>query len=195
MSGIREAVFLGAIPVVIGLLYWVLPNVFNVDVIDARDMESLDYLIYQSVQNKAEIVARDEKEAGVRALLNFGHSFGHALEAVTRYSTFLHGEAVAIGMVTAARLSESRGLCGEGTTSRISGLLKRFDLPVHLPAQTSLAGLRVALDLDKKALASGLRLILLTAIGQAIINDDSPPDEILSVMEQSLDRNHTGAKE
>lgn len=167
----------------------------NVDVINARDMDSLDYLIYQSVQNKAEIVARDEKEAGVRALLNFGHSFGHALEAVTRYSTFLHGEAVAIGMVTAARLSESRGLCGEGTTSRISGLLKRFDLPVHLPAQTSLASLRVALDLDKKALASGLRLILLTAIGRAIINDDSPPDEILSVMEQSLDRNHTGAKE
>ncbi len=167
----------------------------NADAINGRDMDALDYLIYRSVLDKAEIVARDEKEAGIRALLNFGHSFGHALEAETQYSKFLHGEAVAIGMVTAARLSESRGLCSQGTTGRISDLLTRFGLPVRLPAQSSLAGLRKALDLDKKALASGLRLILLTAIGRAIINDDSHPDEILSVMEQSLDQNRTSAKE
>jgi len=155
--------------------------------INGRNTDALEYLIYQSVLNKAEIVAWDEKEAGIRALLNFGHSFGHALEAETRYSKFLHGEAVAIGMVTATRLSELRGLCRQGTTGRISALLTRFRLPVNIPAQSSLGGLRDALELDKKALASGLRLILLTDIGRAIINDDSHPDEIISVIRQSLD--------
>jgi 3-dehydroquinate synthase len=163
--------------------------------IDSRNMGALEYLIHQSVLNKAEIVASDEREAGVRALLNFGHSFGHALEAETRYSKFLHGEAVAIGMVTASRLSESRGLCRQGTTGRISALLTRFGLPVTIPAESSLDGLRDALDLDKKALASGLRLILLTDIGRAIINNDSHPDEIISVIRQSLDRDRTGTKE
>jgi 3-dehydroquinate synthase len=161
--------------------------------INSRSVADLEYLIYQSVLNKAEIVASDEKEAGVRALLNFGHSFGHALEAETRYSKFLHGEAVAIGMVTASRLSESRGLCSPGTTGRLSSLLTRFGLPVTIPAESSLDGLRNALDLDKKALASGLRLILLTDIGRAIINNDSHPDDIISVMSQSRDR--TGTKE
>jgi len=163
--------------------------------INGRDTDALDYLIYRSVLNKAEIVAADEKEAGVRALLNFGHSFGHALEAESRYSKFLHGEAVSIGMVTASRLSESRGLCSQGTTGRISALLTRFGLPVTIPAETSIDGLRDALDLDKKALASGLRLILLTGIGRAIINNDNHPDEIISVIRQSLDSDRTGTKE
>jgi len=163
--------------------------------INTRKMAALEHLIYQSVLNKAEIVAEDEKESGVRALLNFGHSFGHALEAETRYSKFLHGEAVAIGMVTAARLSESRGLCSQGTTGRISELLTRFGLPVTIPAESSLEGLRDALDLDKKAVASGLRLILLTGIGKAIINDDSHPDEIIAVMKHSLGRERAGTKE
>jgi 3-dehydroquinate synthase len=167
----------------------------HADEIIGRSREALEHLIYRSVLNKAEIVAKDEREAGERALLNFGHSFGHALEAETRYSKFLHGEAVAIGMVTAARLSASRGLCSQGITDRISALLTRFGLPVNIPAQSSLDGMRDALDLDKKALASGLRLILLTDIGRAIINDDSHPDEIISVMMQSLDQDRTSTKE
>jgi 3-dehydroquinate synthase len=176
------------------------PQFFNwleeqADEIKSRKTAALEHLVYQSVFNKAEIVAEDEKEAGIRALLNFGHSFGHALEAETRYSKFLHGEAVAIGMVTAARLSESRGLCSQGTTGRISALLTRFGLPVTIPAQSSLEGLGEALDLDKKAVASGLRLILLTGIGKAIINNDSHPDEILSAMEQSLGQDRTSIEE
>ena len=163
--------------------------------IGSRNMGDLEYLIYRSVLNKAEIVAGDEKEAGVRALLNFGHSFGHALEAETRYSKFLHGEAVAIGMVTASRLSEARGLCRPGTARRIAALLTRFGLPVTIPAESSLEGLRDALDLDKKALASGLRLILLTDIGRAIIDNDCHPDEIISAIRQSLDQGETGTKE
>lgn len=167
----------------------------HADEINNRDTGALAHLVYQSVTNKAEIVASDEKEAGIRALLNFGHSFGHALEAETRYSRFLHGEAVAIGMVIASRLSESRGLCNVGTTDRVSTLLHRFNLPVTLPAETSTAGLREALDLDKKALASGLRLILLTEVGRAIISDDSHSEEIISAIQHSLDPSRTGTKE
>ena len=163
--------------------------------INDRDAETLDYLIYRSVMNKAEIVAEDEKEAGIRALLNFGHSFGHALEAETRYSEFLHGEAVAIGMVIAASLSESKGLCGPGATERVSALLTRFALPVKIPAGISISGLCDALELDKKAIASGLRLILLNAIGQAVVVSNSSQDEIITAMEYSLDRNRTSTRE
>jgi 3-dehydroquinate synthase len=167
----------------------------HVDAINSREADVLDFLIYRSVLNKAEIVAQDEKEAGVRALLNFGHSFGHALEAETQYKTFLHGEAVAIGMVTAARLSENRSLCQAGTSERISELLSRFGLPVSFPPTSSLDGMRTALDLDKKAIASGLRLILLNGIGQAILNDNSHPDEIMSAMQQSLGPIRTSTRE
>jgi len=163
--------------------------------INDRNVEALDYLIYRSVMNKAEIVAEDEKEAGIRALLNFGHSFGHALEAETRYSEFLHGEAVAIGMVIATSLSESKGLCCHGASERVSALLSRFALPVKIPAGISINGLLDALELDKKAIASGLRLILLNAIGHAVVNNNSSQDEIITAMEHSLDRNRTSAKE
>jgi 3-dehydroquinate synthase len=155
--------------------------------IAARDTKALDYLIRRSVQNKAEIVAADEKEAGVRALLNFGHSFGHALEAVTEYERFLHGEAVAIGMVVAAQLSEARGLCKAGTAARLAALLRRFDLPVKIPQGLSAGDLAASLELDKKALARGLRLVLLDAIGRARIDEDSPDETILRAMRDNRD--------
>lgn len=161
----------------------------NRDLINRRETRVLNELIHQSVSNKAEIVAADEKEAGVRALLNFGHSFGHALEAITAYSEFLHGEAVSIGMTIATRLSEQRGICEEGTTDRVEALLGHFGLPVMLPAGTSMDGMLNALQLDKKANAAGLRLILLAAIGHALIDTESTRDEILHVMRHSLDQN------
>jgi len=86
-------------------------------------------------------------------------------------------------------------LCPPGTTGRISALLTRFGLPVTMPADSSIEGLRDALDLDKKAVASGLRLILLTGIGRAIINDDSHADEIITVIRQSMDQGRPGNKE
>jgi len=152
------------------------------DAIDARAPQALDYLIARSVTNKAEIVAQDERESGIRALLNFGHSFGHALEADTAYRRFLHGEAVAIGMVVAAGLSEGRGLCPEGTSRRLAQLLLRFGLPVQIPADIPVEGLARVLELDKKALASGLRLILLEAIGSARVDDRSSESEIIGAM-------------
>ncbi len=157
----------------------------NVDAINDRKAEAVDHLICCSVQNKAEIVALDEKEAGVRALLNFGHSFGHALEAETAFSEFLHGEAVAIGMVTATILSESRGLCEAGTAQRLSALLDRFDLPVRIPPQLSIGNLAEALELDKKALVSGLRLILLNTVGKAIVDNQSTRNEIIDAMKRN----------
>lgn len=158
------------------------------DAAAARTPDALDYLIRHSVENKVEIVAQDEKEAGVRALLNFGHSFGHALESVTSYQRFLHGEAVAIGMVTAARLSEARSFCATGVAARLAELLQRLGLPVRIPADLALEDLTRALDLDKKALASGLRLILLHRIGAATVAGDSSEDEIVAAMRGNQDR-------
>jgi len=150
----------------------------NAERVAARDPEAIDTLIRRSVENKAHIVGQDEKESGVRALLNLGHTFGHALESETGYAEFLHGEAVAIGMVTAAALSERRDLCPAGTADRIAALLRRFDLPVRIPARLDRARLAAALELDKKAVASGLRLVLLHDIGEAVVDGDSTAAEI-----------------
>ena len=150
--------------------------------IAARNVDTIEHLIHRSILNKANIVAQDEKEAGIRALLNFGHSFGHALEAETSYRRFLHGEAVAIGMVVAAGLSESRGLCEPGQAKRLAALLRGCGLPVRIPADLSISGLSRALELDKKAVASGLRLVLLEAIGRARVDDGSSESEIERAM-------------
>jgi 3-dehydroquinate synthase len=147
-----------------------------------RDPAALDRVIRRSVEIKAEIVGQDELEAGVRALLNFGHSFGHALESETAYERFLHGEAVAIGMVIAARLSEARAICPAGAAARLARLLAEFGLPVRIPADLPVDRLARALELDKKALASGLRLILLQDIGRAVVDGDSSEAQILAAM-------------
>jgi 3-dehydroquinate synthase len=158
----------------------------NVAAIMQRHEVTLNHLILESVKNKSEIVSQDEKEAGIRALLNFGHSFGHALEAETNYSRFLHGEAVSIGMVTATRLSEIRGLCRAGTAQRLATLLSVLGLPVEQPADIRIKGLTKALALDKKALASGLRLVLLKALGNAVVDDQSSENDILAAMKRSV---------
>ncbi len=158
----------------------------NTQAIKRRQEDAINHLIHESVKNKSEIVSQDEKEAGIRALLNFGHSFGHALETESNYSRFLHGEAVSIGMVTAAHLSEIRGLCEAGTAKRLAGLLSGLDLPVRQAANISIDGLTRALALDKKAVASGLRLVLLNAIGDAVIDNQSSEDNILAAIKQSV---------
>jgi len=159
----------------------------NADSVSAREAGALEHLIHRSVLNKAEIVAQDERESGIRALLNFGHSFGHALEAKTAYQRFLHGEAVAIGMVVAAGLSETRGLCAPGITERLAALLCRYGLPVRIPPDLPVQGLAEALELDKKAVASGLRLILLDSIGRARVDDRSTDREIIDAMRGNRD--------
>ena len=115
--------------------------------------------------------------------MNFGHSFGHALETLTGYERFLHGEAVAIGMCIAARLSELRGICDENTSSRIAGLLERIGLPTKIPGNISNEDIVDVMALDKKVLAGQSRLILLNSLGEAIIDTQSSQQEIRTALD------------
>lgn len=149
----------------------------------AGDPDLLVDIVSRSVANKAEVVAEDEFESGVRATLNFGHSFGHAIETYTDYRSYLHGEAVSIGMVMAARLSERRGICPAGTASRLTTILQRLDLPVTIPPDIEAEALLGLMQLDKKNTSRTRRLILLKALGEALIDTDSEYDEILDAIE------------
>ncbi|MCB1608137.1 MAG: 3-dehydroquinate synthase [Xanthomonadales bacterium] len=140
----------------------------QVEQINARDTQTIAQMVAISCRHKAAIVARDEREAGERALLNFGHTFGHALEAGTDYRTLLHGEAVAIGMLQAARLSSAMGMAPQQDAERLSQLLRAVKLPVD-PPRLPLQRLHHHLALDKKAVAGGLKFILWRGIGQAEI--------------------------
>lgn len=148
----------------------------NAAAIMAREAELLTGMIRRSIVNKAAVVAEDEREAGVRALLNFGHSFAHALETQTGYRRYLHGEAVAIGMMVASRLSELRGFCEAGFSDRLGCLLQSFDLPLDMPANVDSANIIESMKLDKKVIAGAARLILLKSPGQGFI--DSSCDEL-----------------
>jgi 3-dehydroquinate synthase len=135
----------------------------------ARDAQALAHAISTCCRFKAGVVERDERETGERALLNFGHTFGHALEAESGYGTLLHGEAVAIGMLLAARLSVRLGMAGEGDTLRLRALLEAFGLPCDLPPHLQPEALLSRMRLDKKSRAGSLRLILWRGIGKAEI--------------------------
>ena len=139
-----------------------------------RDPDALAEAIERSCRNKAEVVAADEREAGVRATLNLGHTFGHAIETGMGYGTWLHGEAVAAGMAMAADLSHRLGWLKEADLARIRALLKRARLPVQAPPTLSVARLREIMSVDKKVQAGKLRLVLLKKIGEAVITGDVP---------------------
>jgi 3-dehydroquinate synthase len=127
---------------------------------------ALQRVVQRSVEIKAAVVAEDEREAGRRAILNFGHTIGHAIEAVAKYEA-LHGEAVAIGMVYEARLAEGLGIAAKGTAERITGLLERFRLPLERPHTAGIDDLIEAMRGDKKARRGGgeIRFALPTGIG------------------------------
>ncbi len=123
---------------------------------------------------KAGVVMRDERESGERAVLNFGHTLGHALESVTEYRRYLHGEAVAIGMVFAARLSVELGLCPPEVPPRLERLLQRIGLPVSLPAEVDAARLLQSLERDKKVQGGKIRFVCIEGLGRArFVNLDS----------------------
>jgi len=144
----------------------------------ARESPALQRMVETSIRHKADIVARDEREGGLRAILNFGHSFGHALESITAYRVFLHGEAVAIGMLIASRLSEARGLCPAGFADRLRQMLQACGLPVTVPADIDTTALLGRMQLDKKNLARQRRLVLLRAPGQAVVDSTSRDVEV-----------------
>lgn len=144
----------------------------HTDAIKAGDNTILMQMIERCCQCKATIVAEDETEAGVRALLNLGHTFGHAIEADQGYGNWLHGEAVATGMVLAAKVSVAMNLLEVSDLRRIEALLNAFDLPLIAPENMGFDEFICHMRRDKKNLAGKLRFILPTAIGQSEINDD-----------------------
>jgi len=156
-----------------------------------RDKALLAQAVYQSCAHKAEVVARDEREAGERALLNLGHTFGHAIETGMGYGSWLHGEAVAAGTVMAALLSEQLGWLDQAAIERIKALFRRVGLPVDGPwlAATPLATAQRYLELmrhDKKVSAGILRLVLLQRIGQAVVSAEANDAAILQAVQAGL---------
>jgi len=145
----------------------------NIDALRQRDRVALAYAIERSCRNKAQVVAVDEREqGGVRALLNLGHTFGHAIEAATGYSTWLHGEAVAVGMVMAADLSRRLGDLGEAEVERVAALVAQAGLPTRPPPDMTPGAFRRYMAVDKKVVDGRVRLVLLKRPGEAYLSDD-----------------------
>ena len=146
-----------------------------------RDPAALAHAIGRSCEIKAEIVAEDERESGARALLNFGHTFGHAIESAAGYGTFLHGEAVATGMALAARLSARLGRIPAAHAERLAALLERFGLPVA-PPPFPLETWLTYMGRDKKNEGGRITLILLDALGSAAIVRDTPESALRELL-------------
>ncbi|HHM05241.1 MAG TPA: 3-dehydroquinate synthase [Gammaproteobacteria bacterium] len=156
----------------------------HLDALLAREPGALAEAIERSCRNKAELVAADEQERGVRALLNLGHTFGHAIETGLGYGRYLHGEAVAVGTVLAARLSQALGWLDSGAVARIEALLARARLPVRCPAGLAPGRMLELMAVDKKAQDGRIRLVLLRAIGEAVVSDDYDPALLATVLAQ-----------
>ena len=144
----------------------------NIELLMSRDNEALSYIIERSCVNKAEVVEEDETESGIRAILNLGHTFGHAIETAMSYKGFLHGEAVGCGMLMAADLSMRLGLLEQDQVDKIKSLLERAKLPVKIEKGITLEQMLENMKVDKKARDGILYLILLNDIGEAIITSD-----------------------
>jgi len=142
----------------------------NMEKLLARDRDALAHAVRRSCELKAQVVAADERETGLRALLNFGHTFGHAIEAGLGYGEWLHGEAVAAGMVMAAELSVRTGSLAAADAGRVRALLERARLPVRGPALGAERYLEL-MQVDKKAARGRVRFVLLDAIGRASLRD------------------------
>jgi 3-dehydroquinate synthase len=163
-SGLAEVIKYGCVwdPL---LFDWVDRNIAK---LLARDAEALGYAIGRSCEIKATVVARDEREHELRAILNFGHTFGHAIEAATGYEKYLHGEAVGLGMLIAADLSLRLGLIDAALKERLRDILSRTGLPVEAPRIGAAKAFEL-MQMDKKVLAGTVRLVLLEKLGRAII--------------------------
>ncbi len=157
----------------------------NMPALLARDSDALIYAIARSCEIKANIVGQDERERSLRAILNFGHTFGHALEAATHYQALLHGEAVALGMIMAADLSHRLGLIDLGASEQVREAVGAARLPTQAPR----IGVGQALDLmrmDKKVVSGTIRLVLLEKIGRAVVLGDYGQDALIATLEEHV---------
>lgn len=148
----------------------------------ALDPAALAHAIRRSCEIKAEIVARDEHERGDRALLNLGHTFGHAIETVTGYATWLHGEAIGAGLAMAAHMSVAAGLMSAADSAHIERVLQTFGLRTSAAPEVAAAAARAAMNLDKKVQAGRVRFILLRGIGNAFVTADWPEDALAATL-------------
>jgi len=144
----------------------------------SRDAEALAYAIERSCRNKAEVVTADELEAGQRALLNLGHTFGHAIETGMGYGAWLHGEAVGAGMCMAAEMSARLGWLEAEAAERTRALIAAARLPVQAPSDLSPERLRDLMAVDKKVLDGRLRLVLMRGIGKSLVTADFDPEKL-----------------
>jgi len=147
----------------------------NIEKLLARDRAALEHAVRRSCELKAQVVAADERESGVRAILNFGHTFGHAIEAGAGYGEWLHGEAVAIGMVMAAELSERVGTLRREDAARVKALIGRAGLPLRGPKLPTERYFEL-MQVDKKAAGGKMRFILLEGLGRAALHHDLAPE-------------------
>lgn len=159
-AGLAEVIKYGVIKDA-GLFKYLEDNISDIMKLNA---DALLHIVKKSCAIKAAVVEADEREGGLRAILNFGHTFGHAVEAVTRYKEYKHGEAVAIGMVYAADLSNRMGLCSNKVVDRLRSLIKKTGLPDTSPAIPS-KRYRSAMEVDKKVVGGELRFVLVEKIG------------------------------
>ncbi len=155
----------------------------NIERLTQRDPDALAWAIHRSCQNKVRIVETDETESGQRALLNFGHTFGHAIETHTGYGSWLHGEAVAVGMVMAADLSRREGFITSSDVAQLVDLLARANLPVTPPVDISPNDFAQLMAVDKKVVNGRLRLVLLKSVGSATISDTFNPQNLRDCLE------------
>ena len=137
------------------------------------------------IELKAAIVAEDEREAGRRAILNFGHTFGHAIERCQGYGEWLHGEAVAAGICMAASFSNRIGWLDAADVERIRELFARLNLPVD-PPRIDAGDFLAAMSLDKKVIAGEIRLVLLKSVGEAVVTADYPSHELVDLLSEQF---------
>jgi 3-dehydroquinate synthase len=149
-----------------------------------RDKHCLIKIIKRSCEIKSEIVSRDERESSLRAILNYGHSIGHALETVTDYCSYLHGEAISIGMVYEARLSEMLGFLNKEEFERIRKIFKEYGLPVDIPSVLDRSELIRAVLLDKKNLEGKIRIVIPEGIGKMKINFEVKVEDLMRVINE-----------
>ncbi len=150
------------------------------------DAKLLHEILMRSCQAKAEVVGKDEKEAGLRAILNYGHTVGHAVESLTGYRLVNHGEAVGIGMVSAGQIAAAMQLWSAPEADRQNALIAKVGLPIHIPPMVSVEAIIEALQADKKVQAGKVRFILPQAIGQVIISDRVTADTLNTVLSEQF---------
>jgi 3-dehydroquinate synthase len=158
----------------------------NLDALLAHQADALAYAVRRSCEIKAQIVAADERERGRRAELNFGHTFGHAIETARGYSGSLHGEAVAVGMVLAAALSQRQGWLAAADVRRVRDLLHRAGLPVAAEGIGAEHALSL-MGMDKKVLKGRIRLVLLQGLGKAVVTADYSPEALRATLREDLE--------